>query len=128
MLKIVKIKKTDCTYVNKLLKYIMTDEICPAGRKGGVFMKKSDLREVFRNLALASQFGISFISPLLLCVVICWWLTSRAGLGGWIYIPGFFFGLGGSFSVAYKLYLTVTGQLEKEKKEKKHIISFNKHH
>lgn len=31
-------------------------------------MKKSDLREVFRNLALASQFGISFISPLLLVV------------------------------------------------------------
>lgn len=91
-------------------------------------MKKSDLREVFRNLALASQFGISFISPLLLCVVICWWLVSRVGLGGWIYIPGFFFGLGGSFSIAYKLYLSVTGQLEKEKKEKKHKISFNKHH
>ena len=90
-------------------------------------MKKTDLRDVFRNLALASQFGISFISPLLLCVVLCWWLTTRLGLGGWIYIPGFFFGLGGSFSIAYKLYLTVTGQLKKEKKKKKFLRMANKY-
>ena len=88
-------------------------------------MKKTDMRDVFRNLALASQFGISFVSPLLMCVGICWWLTDRFGLGGWVYIPGFFFGLGGSFTVAYKLYLSVTDRLKKEEKKKK--ISFNKH-
>ena len=88
-------------------------------------MKKTDMRDVFRNLALASQFGISFVSPLLMCVGICWWLTDRFGLGGWVYIPGFFFGLGCSFTVAYKLYLSVTDRLKKEEKKKK--ISFNKH-
>lgn len=91
-------------------------------------MKQKELREIFKQLTLASQFGISFVSPLMMCVLACWWLNAWMGVGGWVYILGFFFGLGGSFSVAYKLYLSVTGQLKKEKKKRKAIVSFNKHH
>lgn len=77
-----------------------------------------------KNITMLSQFGLSFITPLLLCLAICWWLNSQLGLGGWIYIPGFFFGLGGSFTVAYKLYLSVTNRQEKDRKKK---VSFNRH-
>lgn len=80
---------------------------------------------VVKNLTMLTQFGLSFITPLLLCLGICWWLNGKVGVGGWVYLPGFFFGLGGSGMVGYKMYLSVTGKQKKEKmKEKK---SFNRH-
>jgi hypothetical protein len=47
------------------------------------------------------------------------------GLGGWVYIPGFFFGMGGSAMVAYKHYLLTMKEEKKEKKKER--ISFNRH-
>lgn len=78
-----------------------------------------------KNITLLSQLGLSFITPLLLCLAVCWWLTAHMGLGGWVYLPGFFFGLGGSFTVAYKFYLSVVKQEKKQEKKKK--VSFNRH-
>lgn len=80
---------------------------------------------IIKNITMLSQFGLSFITPTLLCLAICWWLSSRFGIGGWIYILGFFFGMGGSGMVAYKFYLSVTRK--NEKKEKKTPVSFNRH-
>ena len=82
--------------------------------------------DIMKNLIMFTQFGFSFITPLLLCLLICWWMTVDLGVGAWIFIPGFFFGLGGSFTVAYKLYLSVTGHQKKD--EKKNKVSFNRHH
>ena len=81
--------------------------------------------EILRNVTMLSQLGLSFITPLLLCLALCWFITSRTGVGGWVYIPGFFFGMGGSGMVAWKLYISVTGKQKKEE-TKKHI-SFNRH-
>jgi len=77
-----------------------------------------------KNLTILTQFGLSLVTPLLLCLGICVWISQGMGVGGWIFIPGFFFGMGGSAMVAYKLYLGITG---KEKKEKKKRVSFNRH-
>lgn len=82
--------------------------------------------DILKNVSMLTQFGLSLLTPLLLCLGICWWLTSRFGLGGWIYIPGFFFGLGGSATVAWKFYLSVTKRAQKERQEKKNV-SFNRH-
>ncbi len=82
-------------------------------------------KEVYQNIFMLSQLGLSFIMPLLLCLALCWFLTDKAGVGGWVYILGFFFGLGGSFTTAYKFYLTTIKYQKKEPKKKK--ISFNKH-
>lgn len=81
--------------------------------------------DMLRNLTALTQFGLSLITPLLLCLGLCWWLSSRLGVRAWVYIPGFFFGMGGSAMVAYKLYLTVIKKDKKEKKKNK--ISFNRH-
>ncbi|MDO4339155.1 MAG: AtpZ/AtpI family protein [Eubacteriales bacterium] len=81
--------------------------------------------DIIKNITLLTQFGLSFITPLLLCLAGCWWLSAHLGIGGWIYIPGFFFGMGGSGMVAYKLYLSVTNKNKKEKKQNR--ISFNRH-
>ncbi len=83
------------------------------------------LGDIYKNILMLTQFGLSFITPLLLCLAFCWWLNMRAGVGGWVYILGFFFGMGGSGMVAYKLYLSVVNRQKKE--EKKEKISFNRH-
>jgi len=57
-----------------------------------------------QNLLLLSQFGLSLAAPLLLCLFFCHYLVARWQVGAWVYIPGFFFGLGGSFTTAWKLY------------------------
>ena len=52
--------------------------------------------EILRNVTMLSQLGLSFITPLLLCLALCWFIISKTGVGVWVYIPGFFFGMGGS--------------------------------
>ena len=81
--------------------------------------------DILRNITALTQFGLSLITPLLLCLGLSWWVSSRWSVGAWVYIPGFFFGMGGSAMVAYKLYLTVIKKDKKEKKKNK--ISFNRH-
>ena len=45
--------------------------------------------EIWKNIAMLSQFSLSFITPLLLCLAGCWWLAAKAGVGGCVYIPAF---------------------------------------
>ncbi|MDO4632829.1 MAG: AtpZ/AtpI family protein [Eubacteriales bacterium] len=80
---------------------------------------------IAKQLSLLTQLGLSLITPLLLCIGICWWLNNSAGLGSWIYIPGFFLGLGSSFTVAWRFYQAITRVQKKDKKKKR--VSFNRH-
>lgn len=80
--------------------------------------------DIIKNLTLLTQFGLSFITPLLVCLGVCWWLSARLGVGSWVFIPGFFFGMGSSAMVAYKFYQSV---VTREKKKKKPGVSFNRH-
>ena len=88
--------------------------------------KMVQFSKALANITLVTQFGLSLITPTLLCLAGCWLLVKHTGIGAWIYIFGFIFGLGSSFMVAYKLYLTEMKKTEKEK-EKRNTISFNKH-
>ena len=83
--------------------------------------------EIIKNVTMLSQFSLSLITPLLLCLAFCWFLISHTGVGGWIFIPGFFFGLGGSGTVAYKFYLSINKQQRKESRKKRNKVSFNRH-
>ncbi|MDD3795943.1 MAG: AtpZ/AtpI family protein [Lachnospiraceae bacterium] len=86
-----------------------------------------DWMNIFKNISMLTQFGFSLLTPLLLCLGLCWWLSNHFGLGGWIYIPGFFFGLGGGWAVAWKMYQTILRRQEKEKQTKKKGVFFNHH-
>ena len=90
-------------------------------------LKLKQWSEILKNISLLSQLGLSFITPLLLCLALCWLLISKTGVGSWIYIPGFFFGMGGSGTVAYKFYLSINRQQKKEDKKKKNKVYFNRH-
>ncbi len=81
-------------------------------------------REIATKLTLLSQLGLSFIMPLLMCIGICWLLCDKLGVGLWVYIIGFPFGLASSFLTAYKFYVLVRN---KEKKNQKKKVSFNNH-
>ncbi len=80
--------------------------------------------EWMKQLTILTQLGLSLIMPLLLCLFACYEVTKHFGVGPWIYIIGFFFGLGGSFMTAYKVYLSV---LKKEDKKGQKPVAKNRH-
>jgi len=82
-------------------------------------------KDIARNFTLVAQLGLTLLMPLLMCLGLCWLVTSRLGVGSWVYIIGFFFGMGGSFMSAYKFYLAEVKK--NEKKDGKHKINFNSH-
>ncbi|MBO5999823.1 MAG: AtpZ/AtpI family protein [Lachnospiraceae bacterium] len=83
-----------------------------------------DLSKVMRQLTLVGQLGLSLATPLLLCLFVCYLLTSKLSAPVWIYIPGFILGIGSSMMTAWKFYTAVVGR---EKKKKDTTISFNDH-
>lgn len=84
--------------------------------------------ELLKQVTLLTQFGLTLLTPLLLCLGLCYLLTAKAGWGGWIYILGFFFGLGGSGMVAWKFYLqTMKDERKSEEKSAKKHINYNRH-
>ncbi len=90
-----------------------------------------DLRDwslIMGRIAMIGQLGLSLIMPLMLCLFGCYLLNTRVGLGVWIYIPGFIFGLGGSFMTAYNLYQSILRREEKKRKKRNESErSFNTH-
>ena len=83
--------------------------------------------EILKQLSMLTQFGLSLLTPTLLCLAICYLLTVKVHLGGWIYIPGFFFGLGGSAMVAWKFYQRTIKDGKKEEHQRGKKTSFNEH-
>lgn len=84
-----------------------------------------DWANISQRLIMLGQLGLSLMMPLLICLGACYLLTSRAGLGLWVYFPGFIFGLGGSFMTAYKMWISVSAR-EKERGGQE-PPAFNKH-
>ena len=83
--------------------------------------------KMFKNLALLTQLGLSLISPIIVCMLLCWWIIGKTGAGSWVYIIGIIAGFGASFMTAYKFYRATVRKHEKEMEEKKPPVSFNDH-
>lgn len=84
-----------------------------------------DWMTISRRLVMLGQLGLSLLMPLLLCLAGCHLLTTKLGLGLWVYFPGFIFGLGGSFMTAYKLWISVVNKAKKEGEDE--APAFNRH-
>ena len=84
-----------------------------------------DWVEISQRLIMLGQLGLSLMMPILICLGICYLLVTKAGLGLWIYIPGFIFGLGASFMTAYQVWLSVTAT--EKKKAQEEPPAFNRH-
>ena len=91
-------------------------------------MQVKRMSEILGQFAMVGQLGLSLLMPLLMCLVACYLLCAKLSIGGWVYIPGFILGLGGSMTTAYKVYLSVIHKEEKKKKaNKSNEVYFNKH-
>ena len=82
--------------------------------------------QIFAQLTLLAQLGLSLAMPILMCLGACYLLCTRLGVGLWVYLPGMILGLGASFMTAYKVYLSVTGK-EKKQKRGEHEKNYNRH-
>lgn len=45
--------------------------------------------EIIRNVTMLSQLGLSLITPVLICLAVCWLIVSKTGAGGWYISPVF---------------------------------------
>ena len=88
--------------------------------------------DIIEKLTMLTQLSLSLVTPLLLCLGLCWWSSNRWSLGGWIYLIGFFFGIGGGAVTAWKFGQSVLRhqkriETEPDGKKKKKRVSFNRH-
>jgi hypothetical protein len=74
---------------------------------------------------MLSQFGLSLIMPVLMCMFACYLLVSKLSVGAWVFIPGLILGIGASCMTAFKFYQSVTGKQKKNPRSKG--IGFNRH-
>ncbi|MDD4851139.1 MAG: AtpZ/AtpI family protein [Gemmiger sp.] len=81
--------------------------------------------KALENLVWLTQFGLSLLMPLLLCLAGCWWLTTNAGVGGWVYLPGFLLGLGGG-AAAFRQFARML-QKKADADKPNHPAGFNRH-
>ena len=63
-----------------------------------------------------TQFGLTLVSPLILSVLLAYWLQRRYHLGGWIMLIALLIGLA---SMALTFYRFVRAQLAESKKKSK---------
>jgi len=80
---------------------------------------------ISQRLVMLGQLGLSLLMPLLIALGACYLLSTRLGVGLWVYFPGFIFGIGGSFMTAYKFWLSVKRKAEKENEDDS--TAFNTH-
>ena len=73
-------------------------------------MKKS----VFSALAMVTQFGISTITPMLLCIFAALWLKNKFALGDWVVLIGVFMGIGSGFLSMMKMIRQMSELSKKE--------------
>ena len=71
-------------------------------------------KSVFTALGMITQFGISTITPMLLCIFVALWLKSRFGLGDWVVLVGVLMGVGSGFMSMMKMIRQMSELSRKE--------------
>lgn len=99
------------------------------GRKGQDMKKWMGM---ITNLTMLTQFGLSLVMPLFLCLALCWWLCDRFSVGTWIYLIGFFFWHRGRCrdSLEIRAERSAASETHRDgagRKKKKKRVSFNRH-
>ena len=83
-------------------------------------------QKLIKDVAFASQLGLSLITPPVLLALLGWYISNRFGVGAWITIVFIMLGLATSFATAYGFYKKAQRRFEKDEK-KDETISFRKH-
>ena len=98
--------------------------VVPSGGPAAV----KNLYRVFEQLTWVGQLGLSLLLPLVLLLAGCWWLTTHAGVGMWVYVPGFLLGLAlGATTFAQFLRYWVKEQDRQRREDGPPRTGFNGH-
>lgn len=68
------------------------------------------MKDIFKNLALLTQIGLSICTPVILCILGAKWLQDRLSLGSWIVIVGAALGAGAGILSLIKLGKSVNNK------------------
>ena len=71
-------------------------------------------KSVFTALGMITQFGISTITPMLLCIFAALWLQNRFELGDWVVLVGVLMGVGSGFMSMMKMIRQMSELSQKE--------------
>lgn len=83
------------------------------------------LYKLLEDVVWLTQLGLSMLLPLVACLWGCSWLTTHAGVGSWVYIPGILVGLA-SGAVSFRNFGRMMLK-RAEKTKSNHSIGFNRH-
>lgn len=56
--------------------------------------KNKSFLKNFRFISYITQFSLSLVSPLVLCLLVCYWLVNKYSFPQWIMLIGIFLGVG----------------------------------
>jgi len=79
-------------------------------------MKKKN--QIMKSLAMVSQFGISMLVPIALCVALGVWIGNKFDMD-WIVIPLFFVGALAGYTNIFKTAISMTKKDTKKEKDVK---------
>ena len=85
-----------------------------------------DIIKALEDLTWFMQLGLTVLIPILMMMVLCYWLTHRFGIGPWVYIPGVLLGLGSSAVSFHSFSKTILRRKENRIPQKK-AVRFNRH-
>jgi len=70
----------------------------------------------FAKLTLITQFGISLVSPILLCLFASIWIQKRFQTGYWVVIIGILLGIATMINTFYRFYKTYSSEYDDDDK------------
>jgi len=82
--------------------------------------------KALEDLTWFMQLGISLLMPLALCMLLCFWLMQRFGVGPWVFIPGILLGIGSGAVSLHSFYRMIMRRQDNEI-PKKSAVRFNRH-
>ena len=78
-----------------------------------------------RHIVMLTQFGLSIVLPLVLCILFARYLMQHYALGGWVMLIGVFLGIAGAISGLMKGLKQMQQEADREKPDPP--PSFNDH-
>lgn len=71
-------------------------------------------KSVIAALGMITQFGLSTLTPMLLCILGAVWLKARFSLGDWVVLVGVLLGAGSGFLSMLKMIRSMAELSKKE--------------
>ncbi len=87
-----------------------------------------DFNKVWTGVCMVGQLGLDLIMPVILCMLLAYYLDSKFGLGIFVYLPALVLGLAAGVTNFKKFYhKIVMKDVEKRNEKESEIPRFSKH-